>query len=161
MRMNVARVKDSNNEMVSKLLRVNGTLSNQDVVVLIDSGADHNIIRPGLVRNKIKETEVSPERFDGTTTPVRKVFRCQETIKFDNKVAKNNNKLHNKQHKQEINKTKDVETMAQEVNPMEMMMHMLQEQRNMIQQQMQMQQDMISAIRPAPRDSNNPRGLRA
>ncbi|KAG6606606.1 uncharacterized protein IUM83_19049 [Phytophthora cinnamomi] len=65
-----------------ELLRFEGTMNGQAVRVLIDSGAERNIVRPGLAQHYIEPTKVTAERFDGTTTPARTAQQCLETINF-------------------------------------------------------------------------------
>ncbi|KAE9015777.1 hypothetical protein PR003_g13764 [Phytophthora rubi] len=54
-----------------ELLRFKGAMNGQAVRVLIDSGAERNIVRPGLAQHYVEATKVTAERFDGTTTPAR------------------------------------------------------------------------------------------
>ncbi|GMF32011.1 unnamed protein product [Phytophthora lilii] len=57
-------------------------MNGQTVRVLIDSGAERNIVRPGLAQHYVEATKVKAERFDGTTTPARTAQQCLETINF-------------------------------------------------------------------------------
>ncbi|EGZ29668.1 hypothetical protein PHYSODRAFT_390312, partial [Phytophthora sojae] len=69
-----------------ELLRFEGAMSGQAVRVLIDSGAERNIVRPGLAQHYVEATKVAAERFDGTTTPARTAQQCLETVCFDGRV---------------------------------------------------------------------------
>uniref|UniRef100_H3GRH5 Reverse transcriptase n=1 Tax=Phytophthora ramorum TaxID=164328 RepID=H3GRH5_PHYRM len=89
---NLVEVIDSLQLMVSvdsvapskrELLRFEGMMNDQVVRVLIDSGAERNIVRPGLAQHFVDAAKVTAERFDGTTTPARTVHRCCETLSFD------------------------------------------------------------------------------
>ncbi|GMF52311.1 unnamed protein product [Phytophthora fragariaefolia] len=65
-----------------ELLRFDGLMNGQPIRILIDSGADKNIVRPDLARNGIAATKVNAERFGGTMTPARVARRCCETVSF-------------------------------------------------------------------------------
>ncbi|OWZ12426.1 polyprotein [Phytophthora megakarya] len=65
-----------------ELLRFEGAMNRQVVRVLIDSGAERNIVRPGLAHNYVDSTKVTAERFDGPTTPARTAQLCVETLHF-------------------------------------------------------------------------------
>ncbi|EGZ09026.1 hypothetical protein PHYSODRAFT_386631, partial [Phytophthora sojae] len=69
-----------------ELLRFEGAMSGQAVQVLIDSGAERNIVRPGIAQHYVEATKVTVERFDGTTTPARTAQQCLETVCFDGRV---------------------------------------------------------------------------
>ncbi|GMF29442.1 unnamed protein product [Phytophthora fragariaefolia] len=69
-----------------ELLRFEGAMNGQAVRVLIDSGAERNIVRPGLAQHYVEATKVTTERFDGTTTPARTAQQCLETVCFDGRA---------------------------------------------------------------------------
>ncbi|GMF44656.1 unnamed protein product [Phytophthora fragariaefolia] len=64
-------------------LRFSGTMNGRSMRVLIDSGAELNIIRPGLAEHLVDTTKITAERFDESTTPARTALRCPETLRFD------------------------------------------------------------------------------
>ncbi|POM72700.1 Polyprotein [Phytophthora palmivora] len=57
-------------------------MNGQAARVLIDSGAERNIVRPGLAQHYVEATKVTSERFGGTTTPARTAQQCLETVCF-------------------------------------------------------------------------------
>ncbi|EGZ04933.1 hypothetical protein PHYSODRAFT_389049, partial [Phytophthora sojae] len=65
-----------------ELLRFKGAMNGQAVRALIDSGAERNIVRPGLAQHYVEATKVTAERSDGTTTPARTAQQCLETVCF-------------------------------------------------------------------------------
>ncbi|EGZ16628.1 hypothetical protein PHYSODRAFT_460469, partial [Phytophthora sojae] len=65
-----------------ELLRFEGAMNGRAVRILIDSGAERNIVRPCLAQNCVEFTKVTAERLDGTTTPARTAQQCLETISF-------------------------------------------------------------------------------
>ncbi|KAE9271682.1 hypothetical protein PF001_g28270 [Phytophthora fragariae] len=69
-----------------ELLRFKGAMIGQAVRVLIDSGAERNIVRPGLAQHYVEATKVTAERFDGTTTPARTAQQWLETVCFDGRA---------------------------------------------------------------------------
>ncbi|KAE9335761.1 hypothetical protein PF008_g13339 [Phytophthora fragariae] len=66
-----------------QLLRKPGTVGNNAVIILLDSGADHNVIRKGLSTNVLRRKQAKAERFDGSTTTVQWINEVQESIDFD------------------------------------------------------------------------------
>ncbi|KAL4110595.1 hypothetical protein PRIC1_002286 [Phytophthora ramorum] len=74
---------DSGAPSKRELRRFEGMMNDQVVRVLIDSGAERNIVRPGLAQHFVDAAKVTVERFDGTTTPARTAHRCCETLIFD------------------------------------------------------------------------------
>ncbi|GMF43884.1 unnamed protein product [Phytophthora fragariaefolia] len=66
-----------------ELLRFNGVMNGEPVRVLIDSGAEPNIVRPGLAQHFVDAAKVTAERFDGSITPARAAQRCHETVRFN------------------------------------------------------------------------------
>ncbi|GMF34374.1 unnamed protein product [Phytophthora fragariaefolia] len=71
-----------NGEASSKreLLRFEGLMNGQVVRVLIDSGAERNIVRPGLAQHYVDAAKVTAEPFDGSTTPARMAQCCCESL---------------------------------------------------------------------------------
>uniref|UniRef100_H3GL48 Reverse transcriptase n=1 Tax=Phytophthora ramorum TaxID=164328 RepID=H3GL48_PHYRM len=74
---------DSGAPSKRELRRFEGMVNDQVVRVLIDSGAERNIVRPGLAQHFVDAAKVTAEHFDGTTTPARTAHRCCETLSFD------------------------------------------------------------------------------
>ncbi|KAG3113320.1 hypothetical protein PI124_g5075 [Phytophthora idaei] len=64
------------------LLRFDGSMNGQSVRILIESGAEQNIVRPGLAQHCVEAAKFSAESFDGTTTPARTAQRCVKTLSF-------------------------------------------------------------------------------
>ncbi|GMF14584.1 unnamed protein product [Phytophthora lilii] len=62
------------------LLRLDGVMNGQPVRILVDSGAEQNIVRPGLAHHYVEAANVTAERFDDTTTPARVAQRCLESL---------------------------------------------------------------------------------
>ncbi|GMF23065.1 unnamed protein product [Phytophthora lilii] len=85
MQLNMVAVQNPSTE-ARGLLRVNGLMNGQSIRILIDSGAERNIVRPGLAQHFVDAAKVIAERFDGTTTPARTALRCVETLRFADQV---------------------------------------------------------------------------
>ncbi|EEY70556.1 uncharacterized protein PITG_05996 [Phytophthora infestans T30-4] len=79
--MVAARLNDSVSSSQG-LLRLDGVMNEQPVRILIDSGAEQNVVRPGLARHVVDAAKVTAERFDGSTTPTRVAQRCLESLTF-------------------------------------------------------------------------------
>ena len=77
--MNVGEFKESGCRS-NELIRLDGKFESQDVRILLDSGANHNVVRPGLATDVIAEGQTQVERFDGSLTSVKKMKKCRGTV---------------------------------------------------------------------------------
>ncbi|KAI9905712.1 hypothetical protein PsorP6_014038 [Peronosclerospora sorghi] len=69
--LNVLNVRANNlnlNDTSSELIHKDAIIGGNQVKVLIDSGADHNIIRPKLGKKLLQRRSVRATRFDGTVS---------------------------------------------------------------------------------------------
>ncbi|GMF22915.1 unnamed protein product [Phytophthora lilii] len=69
--------------------RLDGVMNRRPVKILVNSGAEQKIVRPGLACHFVDAAKVTAERFDGTTTPSRVAQRCLETLTFGGRDFKN------------------------------------------------------------------------
>ncbi|KAI9911512.1 hypothetical protein PsorP6_009262 [Peronosclerospora sorghi] len=76
--------KDKSNELIRK----EGCLGDARVKILIDSGADHNIIRPRLGTHMFQNKKIQAVRFDESTTPRKMTNVFKEEIMMEGQVFK-------------------------------------------------------------------------
>ncbi|ETK86733.1 hypothetical protein L915_08691 [Phytophthora nicotianae] len=66
----------------NEIIRKQGTCDGKPVVIMFDSGATGNVVRPGLVANTTASGVSQLTRLDGTSTKRRSVKKGQATIEF-------------------------------------------------------------------------------
>lgn len=82
LQLNMASV-DASQSPKHEIYRFEGVMNDRPVRVLIDSGAENNIMHPGLGKHYVVAAKGTAERFDGTTTLARTAQRCMETVAFN------------------------------------------------------------------------------
>nr|CCA16932.1 hypothetical protein PITG_05996 [Albugo laibachii Nc14] len=83
--INNAENTSKNHERIRKQGIVNGI----KVVILIDSGANHNMIRPGIGNHLCERKYTRAQRFDGTFTDARQANLFKETIGMSDEIFEN------------------------------------------------------------------------
>ncbi|CEG50108.1 retroelement pol polyprotein [Plasmopara halstedii] len=83
-KINNVTVSDNSSELIRKVAYIGG----KQVKVLIDSGADHNIIRPHLGQNLYQRRTVRAMRFDGSSTKKKSTNIFKDKIKMEGQVYK-------------------------------------------------------------------------
>ncbi|KAI9908401.1 hypothetical protein PsorP6_016436 [Peronosclerospora sorghi] len=76
--------EDKSNEFI----RNKASLGDARVKILIDSGADHNIIRPRLGTHVFQKKKIKAVRFDGSTTTKKMTNVFKEGIMMEGQVFK-------------------------------------------------------------------------
>ncbi|OWZ04602.1 Retroelement pol Polyprotein [Phytophthora megakarya] len=66
-----------------QLLVKEGTVNGTPVKILLDSGADHNVLRKGLATQVVRRKKAIAERFDGSVTDAQWVNEVQADMMFD------------------------------------------------------------------------------
>ncbi|CEG42644.1 retroelement pol polyprotein [Plasmopara halstedii] len=86
--MNVKIINVTISDNSSELIRKDAYIGGKQVKVLIDSGDDHNIIRPHLGQKLYRRRTVRAMRFDGSSTTKKSTNIFKYKIKMEGQVYK-------------------------------------------------------------------------